>query len=138
MSRLCLGFLRPYLCPAAWPRKPEHANAYLSVQRRLATTVAAEDYIGPHDVEKQKRIEQLKRVRPLDAYHPSLSHAAGVERLSLRDFNVKYHSIQETQNEVVSVLGMPRVLVCGLCESDMARKGALRARAGLQATVPRY
>lgn len=105
MSRLCLGFLRPYLCPAAWPRKPEHANAYLSVQRRLATTVAAEDYIGPHDVEKQKRIEQLKRVRPLDAYHPSLSHAAGVERLSLRDFNVKYHSIQETQNEVVSVLG---------------------------------
>lgn len=108
MSRPYLGFLRPYLCRVAWPHKPEHARAYRSVQKRLATTVAAEDYIGPHDVEKQRRIEQLKRAKPLGAYHPRLSPAAGIERLSLHEFNTKYHSIQHTQNQLVSVFGRVR------------------------------
>ncbi|KAF2846912.1 lysyl-tRNA synthetase-like protein [Plenodomus tracheiphilus IPT5] len=108
MSRPYLGFLRPYLCRASRPLRPEHARAYLSIQRRLIQSVAAEDYTGPHDVEKQKRIEQLSKVRSLGEYHPRLVRSAGVESLSLRDFNAKYNSIQETQNEVVSVLGRVR------------------------------
>lgn len=112
MSRPQLGFLRPILGRAARPLKREHACAYFSIQRRLLQTVTAEDYIGPHDVEKQKRIEQLKRVKSLGEYHPRLSHAAGVESLSLRDFNTKYNNIQETQNQLVSVFGMLRVPAC--------------------------
>lgn len=138
MSRPYLGFLRPYLCRVAWPHKPEHARAYRSVQKRLATTVAAEDYIGPHDVEKQRRIEQLKRAKPLGAYHPRLSPAAGIERLSLHEFNTKYHSIQHTQNQLVSVFGMRRMLAPPRRESDRVRKGALCASAWLQAAIPRY
>lgn len=108
MSRSYLGFLRPYLCRASPPLKPEHARAYLSIQRRLVQSVATEDYTGPHDVEKQKRIEQLSKVKSLGEYHPRLVYPAGVETLSLREFNAKYNSIQQTQNEVVSVFGRVR------------------------------
>ncbi|CBX97623.1 similar to lysyl-trna synthetase [Plenodomus lingam JN3] len=108
MRRSYLSFLRPYLCQASRPLKPEHARAYLAIQRRLIQSIAAEEYTGPHDVEKQKRIEQLSKVKSLGDYHPRLVHSAGVDSLSLRDFNAKYNSIQVTQNEVVSVLGRVR------------------------------
>jgi lysyl-tRNA synthetase class 2 len=106
MSRPSLGFLRPYLSQAARSMRPEHFRAYLSVQRRFAQTVAADDYTGPHDVEKQKRLDQLRRVKPLDAYHPQLHHSPNAEPLSIRDFNAKYESIQDTKPEVVAVMGM--------------------------------
>jgi lysyl-tRNA synthetase class 2 len=106
MSRSSLGFLRPYLSQAARSMRPEHSRAYLSVQRRFAQTVAADDYTGPHDVEKQKRLDQLRRVKPLDAYHPQLHHSPNAEPLSIRDFNAKYESIQDTKPEVVAVMGM--------------------------------
>lgn len=105
MSRPSLSFLRPYLCRASRPLKAEHARAYLAVQRRFAQTVAADIHTGPHDVEKQRRLEQLKSVKHIGYYHPRLQHAAGTEKLSIRDFNAKYEAISETQPEVVSVLG---------------------------------
>jgi lysyl-tRNA synthetase class 2 len=106
MSRPPLNFLRPYLYQGARSLKPEHARAYLSVQRRFAQTVAADAYTGPHDVEKQKRLDQLKKVKPLGDYHPQMVYPAGVESLSLREFNAKYHGIQETNAGAVSVFGM--------------------------------
>ena len=92
--------------------KAEHARAYLSVQRRFAQTIAADEYTGPQDVEKQKRLEQLRRVKPLGDYHPRLQHPAGAENISLRDFNAKYEGIKDTRPDVVSVFGtkMPRIL----------------------------
>jgi lysyl-tRNA synthetase class 2 len=63
-------------------------------------------YTGPHDVEKQKRLEQLGKVKSLDDYHPRLVHPSNAESLSLREFNAKYDSIQETQPHAVSVFGM--------------------------------
>jgi lysyl-tRNA synthetase class 2 len=82
----------------------EHASAYLSVQRRFSQ-IAAEKHTGPHDVEKQKRLEQLGRVRALDDYHPRLRQPQNAEKLSIRDFNAKYEAIEETKPEMVSVLG---------------------------------
>lgn len=106
MSRISLNFLRPYLYRAGTPSKSEYARAYASIQRRFAQTVAAENFTGPQDVEKQKRLEQLKNEKPLGDYHPRLVYPAGAESLSLRDFNGKYESIQETKPDVVSVFGM--------------------------------
>lgn len=103
MSRPSLTFLRPYLSQAA-SRRPEHARAYLSVQRRFAQSLA-DKYTGPHDVEKQKRIDQLKKAKSLDNYHPRLNRPTGAESLSLRDFHEKYGGIQETTPHVVSVFG---------------------------------
>jgi lysyl-tRNA synthetase class 2 len=105
MSRPSLSFLRPYLYQ---PRalRAEHARAYLSVQRRFAQSIAADDYTGPHDVEKHKRLKQLKQAKPLGDYHPRLGHSTGVEKLSIRDFNAKYEGIEETKPERVSVFGM--------------------------------
>lgn len=105
MSRTSLNFLRPYLYRATTPVKPEYARAYVSVQRRFAQTVAAENFTGPHDVEKQKRLEQLKKIKPLGDFHPRLVYPDGAESLSLRDFNAKYDGIQETKPDVVSVFG---------------------------------
>lgn len=105
MSRPALSFLRPYLSRANRPLKVEHAQAYRALQRRFAQSVTADVYTGPHDVEKQRRLEQLKGVKPIGDYHPRLQQAAGAERLSIRDFNSKYEGIGETQPEVVSVLG---------------------------------
>lgn len=106
MSKPSLGFLRPYLSQSARFIRPEHARAYLSLHQRFAQTVAADNYTGPHDVEKQKRLEQLRRVKPLDDYHPRLRHSTDAEPISIRDFNAKYEGIQETKPEVVSVMGM--------------------------------
>ncbi|KAF1851346.1 lysyl-tRNA synthetase [Cucurbitaria berberidis CBS 394.84] len=108
MSRYSLNFLRPYLYRATAPARPEYARAYVSVQRRYAQTVAAEDFTGPHDVEKQKRLDQLRNVKPLGDYHPQLVYPTGAESLSLRDFHAKYEGIQETKSDIVSVFGRVR------------------------------
>lgn len=104
-----LQFLRPYLAGSLRPVKPEHARVYSVIQRRFAQT-ASVDYTGPHDVEKQKRLEQLQKTRPLADYHPRLTYAAGVENLTVRDFNAKYDELQETQPDLVSVFGMDMVI----------------------------
>lgn len=107
MSRSSLHFLQPYLNRGFQPVvKGDVARAYCAIQRRFAQTIAAEEHTGPHDVEKQKRLEQLRKVKPLGDYHPRLAHTADEARLSLRDFAAKYEGIQETQPELVSVLGM--------------------------------
>ncbi|KAH4208853.1 hypothetical protein HBI73_070710 [Parastagonospora nodorum] len=108
MSRPALSFLRPYLRQSARSIRPEHARVYLSIQRRFAQSIAADEYTGPHDVEKQKRLEQLKRAKPLDDYHPRLHRSPDVESLSIRDFNARYEGIQETKPELVSVMGRVR------------------------------
>jgi lysyl-tRNA synthetase class 2 len=106
MSRPALNFLRPYLHQVGRPSRPEHARAYLSVQRRFAQSIATDAYTGPHDVEKQKRLDQLSKVKPLGDYHPRLVDPPSAQSLSLRDFNAKYDSIQKTETDAVSVFGM--------------------------------
>jgi lysyl-tRNA synthetase class 2 len=106
MSRQTLNFLRPYLYRASRPLQPEHKRAYLSLQRRLVQTIATDAYTGPHDVEKQKRLEQLGKVKSLNEYHPRLLHPTGAESLSIRDFNAKYDGLEETKPDLVSVFGM--------------------------------
>lgn len=104
MSRSSLQFLRPYLARGAQSVKPQHVQAYLSVQRRFNQT-AADAFTGPPDVEKQKRLDQLKNIKPLGDYHPQLVYPADAEFLSLRDFNAKFADIRETTAENVSVFG---------------------------------
>ncbi|KAI4925911.1 uncharacterized protein J4E92_006647 [Alternaria infectoria] len=108
MSRPVLNFLRPYLHQASRSVKPEYARAYLAVQRRFAQSLAADTYTGPHDVEKQKRLEHLGKVKPLGDYHPRLVHSADAQNLSIRDFNAKYDGVQETKEDLVSVFGRVR------------------------------
>lgn len=109
MSRHSLQFLRPYLSGSFRPlAKPEHARIYCAIQRRFAQTASIDAYNGPHDVEKQKRLDQLQNARPLGEYHPRLIHDVGVETLSVRDFNSKYEAVQDTQPDLVSVFGMDR------------------------------
>ncbi|KAI2481217.1 Lysine-tRNA ligase [Pyrenophora tritici-repentis] len=108
MSRPALNFLRPYLQQASRPLRPEHARAYLALQKRFTQSVAAGAYTGPYDVEKQKRLEHLEKVKPLGKYHPRLVHSSDVQNLSVRDFNAKYDGIQETQADIVSVFGRVR------------------------------
>jgi lysyl-tRNA synthetase class 2 len=105
MSRSSLNFLRPYLYHSPRALRAEHARAYLSIQRRFAQSIAADDYTGPHDVEKHKRLEQLRKVKPLGDYHPRLGHSSDTEKLSIRHFNEKYEAIEETQPDRVSVFG---------------------------------
>ena len=104
MSRSSLQFLRPYLFRGTQSLKPQHAQVYLSVQRRSKQTTA-DAFTGAHDVEKQKRLDQLRNIKPLDDYHPQLVYPAGAEALSLRDFNTKFADIKETKTEIVSVFG---------------------------------
>lgn len=104
MSRSSLHFLRPYLYRGTHFLKPQHVQAYLSVQRRVRH-ISTDAFTGPHDVEKQKRLDQLKNIKPLGDYHPQLVYPAGAEALSLRDFNAKFADIKETKTENVSVLG---------------------------------
>ena len=105
MSRPALNFLRPYLQQASRPLRLEHARAYVAVQKRFIQSVAADAYTGPYDVEKQKRLEHLAKVKPLGDYHPRLVHSSHVQNLSIRDFNAKYNDIQETGTDIVSVFG---------------------------------
>ncbi|KAF2787191.1 class II aaRS and biotin synthetase [Melanomma pulvis-pyrius CBS 109.77] len=109
MSRNSLQFLRPCLNRRFQPvAKPEHARIYRSIQRRFAQTASSDALTGPHDVEKQKRLDQLRKMRPLNDYHPRLVHTAGVEALSVRNFQAKYDDIQETKTDLVSVFGRVR------------------------------
>ncbi|EUC47767.1 hypothetical protein COCMIDRAFT_3247 [Bipolaris oryzae ATCC 44560] len=108
MSKPAFSFLRPYLHGASRSLKPHQAQAYIALQRRFVQNIAADTYIGPHDVEKQKRLDQLAKVKPLGDYHPRLVYSAHVQNLSVRDFNAKYHDISETTSDVVSVLGRVR------------------------------
>lgn len=138
MSRPSLAFLRPYLYRALGPvPKPEAARAYGAIQRRLAQTYAADTYTGPHDVEKQKRLEQLRKVKPLGDYHPRLQHPAGLEHLSVRDFNTKYEAIRETQPEIISVFGT-KIKMHMLAKIDTVRKGTVSPAARFETDVPRY
>ncbi|KAJ4316498.1 mitochondrial lysine-tRNA synthetase [Neodidymelliopsis sp. IMI 364377] len=107
MSRPALHFLRPYLYRGTRTLKPQQAQAYLSVQRRFKQTTA-DAFTGLHDVEKQKRLDQLKNIKPLGEYHPQLVYPAGAESLSLRDFNAKYADVQETKTDNVTVFGRVR------------------------------
>ncbi|KAF2268215.1 class II aaRS and biotin synthetase [Lojkania enalia] len=126
MSRPTLQFLRPYLSRSFRPlSNPEHARVYCAVQRRSivlgtgsSTPAAIESahgkstsndaYTGPHDVEKQKRLDQLRKVKPISNYHPQLVHSVGVETLTIRDFNSKYDAINEAQSDLVVVFGRVR------------------------------
>jgi lysyl-tRNA synthetase class 2 len=109
MSRPSLRFLRPYLYRGLGPvPKPEAARAYGAIQRRFAGTRGADAYTGPHDVEKQKRLDQLQKLKPLSDYHPRLQHSAGIPHLPIRDFTSQYEAIQETKSERVSVFGTLR------------------------------
>ncbi|KAJ4375561.1 mitochondrial lysine-tRNA synthetase [Didymella sp. IMI 355093] len=107
MSRTSLRFIQPYLYRSTQCPKPRQAQVYLSVQRRFKQT-SADAFTGPHDVEKQKRLDQLKNIKPLGDYHPQLVYPAGAEALSLRDFNARFAGIQETKTENVSVFGRVR------------------------------
>jgi lysyl-tRNA synthetase, class II len=106
MSRPSLTFLRPHLRRATQPATPELARAYLSIRKRFIQTINAAEFTGPHDVEKQKRLDHLAKVKALGDYHPRLTRPAGAASLSLREFNTTYHDIQETKLDIVAVFGM--------------------------------
>lgn len=76
----------------------------MSAQRRFQH-VSIDAFTGPRDVEKQKRLEHLRSVKPLGDYHPQLVYPEGAEVVSLRDFNARFADIQETKTENVSVFG---------------------------------
>lgn len=106
MSKTSLPFLRPYLHRGLQPIvKPELARAYCAFQRRFAQTIAADAHSGRLDVEKHKRLEQLRKMKPLEEYHPRMVNHANGEHASLRDFHSRYESISETAHDRVSVFG---------------------------------
>ncbi|KAF2017794.1 class II aaRS and biotin synthetase [Aaosphaeria arxii CBS 175.79] len=119
MSRPSLQFLRPCLSRSFRPLlRVEHARVYTAVQWRLAHS-ASDSFLGPHDVEKQKRLDQLRNVKPLEQYHPRLTHAPGLDRLTIREFNSKYDTIQETQSDLVSLFATGRVRSVRLAGSKL-------------------
>lgn len=128
MSRPSLNSLRPYLTRATPSLRPELARAYLSVHQRSLQHVAAERYVGPHDVEKQRRIEQLKNIKALGDYHPRLKVSRTTKRFSPREFHAKYERITENQTDVVSVFGIITVMVSGR-QSDSVRKDTISTSA---------
>jgi lysyl-tRNA synthetase class 2 len=106
MSRPTLQFLRPYLNRGLQPTvKPKLAHAYCAFQKRFAQTIAADAYTGRHDVEKQKRLEQLRKMKPLGEYHPRLVHHANGEHISLKDFHAQYEELPANSDDRVSVFG---------------------------------
>jgi lysyl-tRNA synthetase class 2 len=134
-----LQFLRPCLQRGFQPvAKPEHAQIYRFIQRRFAQTTSSDAFTGPHDVEKQKRIDQLRKMKPLNDYHPRLIHTTGIEVLTVRSFQSKYDGIQETQSDLVSVFGTLELLGIDERRVDNVRKGPISASAWLQIDVPRY
>ena len=124
MSRPSLYFLRPYLHRGTHSLKHQHTQAYLSVQRRFKQTTA-DAFTGPHDVEKQKRLDQLKNIKPLGDYHPQLVQPKEAKSLSLRDFNATFANIQETTTENVSVFG--RIASSSVNQSLLIRSGRVRS-----------
>lgn len=135
MSKRAITFVRPYLRGTIQRPRSELGQACPSIQRRFRQTIAAEDFIGSHDVEKQKRLEQLKKVKPLADYHPRLDRPVGTRSLSLREFNTEYNGIEAMQDDVLSVFGT----ICGSDDviwADNVRKGAISAIIGLKVDVP--
>ncbi|KAF2470962.1 class II aaRS and biotin synthetase [Lindgomyces ingoldianus] len=109
MTRIGLHFLRPCLSRSFQPlTKPEYTRIYCAIQRRCAQTTSHDACLGPRDTEKQKRLEQLMKIQPVQDYHPRLSHPAGVEKLSPLEFASKYEVTQETSPDLVSVFGRVR------------------------------
>lgn len=107
MNRTSLFYLRPYLRHATNPHcKSEAARAYCAIQKRFISHHASDEYLGPPDVEKHKRLDQLRNVKPLDTYHPRLGSHDSSAPLSIRDFVSKYDHVQETYPDRVSVFGM--------------------------------
>jgi lysyl-tRNA synthetase, class II len=98
MSRNPLPFLRPCLSRSFKPQlKAEHARVYNAIQRRFlqGAPPPIESYTGPHDVEKQKRLEQLQKAKPLGEYHPRMVHPSGVDSTLLpREFCEKYEHVK--------------------------------------------
>lgn len=90
--------------------------------------MVTEDYTGPHDVEKQKRLEQLKKIKPLGEHHPRLTASKETERLSLREFSAKYDGINDKQTDVVSVFGTEFTSTVRTY-SDKLRQNTIGARA---------
>jgi lysyl-tRNA synthetase class 2 len=88
--------------------------------------LAAEDHIGPHEVEKQRRLEQLKKFKPLGEYHPRLSQPASAEKLTIREFNAKYAAIEGRRPDVVAVLGT-NMTAYQPPRADRVRKNSFRA-----------
>lgn len=132
MSRPTLHFLRPYLNRGLQPTvKPELARAYVAFQKRFAQTIAADAYTGRHDVEKQKRLEQLRKMKPLGEYHPRLAHHANGEYLSLKDFHAQYEKLPDSVAERVSVFGMLALLGGGVFGADNVRQSSISANARL-------
>src|SRR5262245_53853173 len=139
MSRPSLHFLRPYLYRGFTPLvNADAALAFCAIQRRLAQTVATDPYTGPRDVEKQKRLEQLQKVKPLGDYHPRLEYPSHATILSVHDFHAEYDKIRETQTDLASVFGMAAETYAGGMEAYNVRKSPISAAAWLQADVPRY
>ncbi|KAH6643156.1 hypothetical protein C7974DRAFT_329128 [Boeremia exigua] len=107
MRRSSIQLLRPYHYRGTQSLRPQHVQKHLSAQRRFQQT-SADAFTGPHDVEKQRRLEQLKNIKPLGDYHPQLVYPTGAEALSLREFNARFADVKETKTENVSVFGRVR------------------------------
>ncbi|ORY12403.1 hypothetical protein BCR34DRAFT_482716 [Clohesyomyces aquaticus] len=109
MSRPPLQFLRPCLSRSFRPAaKPEHARVYRDIQKRFTQTVAEDAYLGPRATEKQKRLDQLRKVQPIQDYHPRLRASPGVDNVSPLEFMAKYGAIGEHSPDTVSVFGRIR------------------------------
>ncbi len=106
MTRTILPFLCPWINRTTRSLKPEHAGAYISLQRRCTQSLASQHFTGPHDVEKQKRLDQLSKVKPLDNYHPRLVSSDGAAYRQFSAFNQKYGGINGRSDDLVSMLGM--------------------------------
>ena len=99
--------------------------------------MAAEDYTGPHEVEKQRRLEQLKKFKPLGEYHPRFSQPTSAEKLTIREFNAKYAAIEGRRPDVVAVLGT-NIATHHPLRADRVRKNSFRAIIRQQADVSGY
>ena len=107
MSRYALNSLRPYLSPGFRPcLKSEHVRVYVAAKRCLSRTPPNYASTDNQHVQKGKRLDHLKSVKPLDEYHPRLEYRPNVERLSPGEFVSKYDSIQDVQLDQVVVFGM--------------------------------
>jgi lysyl-tRNA synthetase, class II len=111
MTRTICQFLRPALSKGFRPvTKPEHARAYLALQRSvsqsLAYSTAPGSVIGDHS-EKNRRLQQLESVAPLNSYHPRLTRSSGLRALSPKQFREEFGEIASLGEDVaIQVFGM--------------------------------
>ncbi|CAI6339357.1 unnamed protein product [Periconia digitata] len=127
MTRSSLAFLRPYLSHAIAPRyTPDAVRVYCAVQKRFTSQGVTKEHEGPVDVGKQKRLDQLRNLKPLGAFHPRLGSQIDVEPLSVQSFYSKHGHVEKTVPDLVSVLGRVRsirVLSSKLMFVDIERAG---------------